>query len=195
MSSIPWASYFRADHLILHPLLSFFLCRPYITLCPSIVLESYFCALHPLGELFSCRPFNCPIRLSLRRVTFVSSILGRELFPCGQLILHSLASYFNVYHITLHPSIPMSSYFCVIHPLDELFSGRPFNCPICLSLWRVIFVSSIPWASYFRADHLILHPLASFCLYRPYNSPPVHSFGELFLCHPSLGQVIFMLTI
>ena len=178
----------------------------HITLYPSIVLESYFCAVHPLGELFSCRPFNCPIRLSLRRVILVSSIPWGELFPCRHLILHPLASYFDVYHITLHPSIPMSSYFCAIHPMGELLSCRPFNCPIRLSLWRAIFASSIPWARYFRADHLILHLLASyfrvdyitlhpfillasyFCAFQPlgelfscllFDSP---SFCELFLC-------------
>ena len=81
LPSIPLASYFRADHLILHPSVSFF-CADLLTLHPSIVLESYFCAVHPLGELFSCRPFNCPIRLSLWRVIFVSSIPWGELFPC-----------------------------------------------------------------------------------------------------------------
>ena len=36
------------------------------------------------------------------------------------------------------------------------------------------------WASYFRADHLIFNPLVSFFLCRPYNSPSVHRFRELF---------------
>ena len=132
MPSIPWASYFRADHLILHPLASYFNVY-HITLHPSIPLASYFCAIHPLGELFSCRPFNCPIRLSLWRVIFVSSIPWASYFRADHLILHPLASYFNVYHIALHPSIPLASYFCAIHPLGELFSCRPFNCPIRLS--------------------------------------------------------------
>ena len=160
MSSIPWARYFRTDHLILHPLASYFnvyhitlhpsiplasyfcaiyplgklfLCRPFNSpsfgeffFCAdhltSIVLESYFCAVHPLGELFSCRPFNCPIRLSLWRVIFASSIPWPSYFRADHLILHPLTSYFNVYHITLHPSIPLASYFCAIHPLDKSFS-------------------------------------------------------------------------
>ena len=133
VSSIPWASYFRADHLLLHPLVRFFLCRPYNS--PSV---------HCFGELFLCRPS-----------------LGESYFRADHLIIHPLARYFNVYHIPLHPSIPLASYF----------------------------VPSNPWASYFRADHLILHPLASyFCADQPlgelfscllFDSP---SFGELFSC-------------
>ena len=45
MSSIAWASYFRAGHLILYP---------------PVPLASYFCAVHPLGELFSYQLFNSP---------------------------------------------------------------------------------------------------------------------------------------
>ena len=85
MPSIPWASYFRADH--------------------SIVLSVY-----PFGELFLCRPS-----------------LGESYFRAGHLILHPLASYFNVYHITLHPSIPLASYFCTVQPLGELFSCLLFD--------------------------------------------------------------------
>ena len=87
MPSIPWASYFRANHsivlsvypfgelflchpflgesyfcanhLILHPLASYFR-ADHITLHPSRLLASYFCAFHPLGELFSCLLFNSP---------------------------------------------------------------------------------------------------------------------------------------
>ena len=119
-------SYFRAGHLILHPLASYFNVY-HITLHPSIPWASYFCAIHPLGELFSCRPFNCPIRLSLWRVIFASSIPWASYFRADHLILHSLASYFNVYHITIYPSIPLASYFCAIHPLGKLFLCRPFN--------------------------------------------------------------------
>ena len=32
-------------------------------------------------------------------------------------------------------------------------------------------------------------------LCQPLNSPPVHPLGDLFLCHPSLGRVNFVLTI
>ena len=162
-------------------------------------MSSYFCAIHPLGELFSCRPFNCPIRVSLWRVIFVSSIPWASYFRADHLILHPLASYFNVYHITLHPSIPMSSYFCAIHPLGELCSCRPFNCPIRLSLWRVIFASSIPWASYFRADHLILHPLVSYFNVHHITLHPsislasyfcaIYPLGKLFSCRPFNFQV------
>ena len=140
MSSIPWASYFRADHLILHPFVSFVFCADHITLHPSIVLESYFRADHssvlsvyPFGELFLCRP------------SIVESY-----FRANNLILHPLASYFNVYQITLHQSIPLASYFC---PLGKLFACRPYNSPpihpfgelfLCRpSLGRAIFVLTI----------------------------------------------------
>ena len=93
----------------------------------------------------------------------------------------SLASYFRADHLTFHPSIPLESYFCVVHSLGELFSYRPFNSP----------------------------SLGEFFLCRPYNSPSVHRFGELyfradhsivlsvypfgelFLCRPSLGESYF----
>ena len=85
----------------------------------------------------------------------------------------------------------MASYYCAIHPLGELFSCRPYNAPeIRSSLWRVRFVLSIPWASYFCVEHLILHLMASYFLCRPFNCPSVHPFGKLFLCRPSLGKVI-----
>ena len=130
MSSIPWASYFRANHLILHPLVSFFLCRPFNS--PSV---------HRFEELFF-------FRLSIGRVIFVQTIqlsypsiplasyflcrpsLGESYFHADHLILHPSASYFNVYHITLHTSIPLANYFCAIHPLGKLFSCRPFNSPV-----------------------------------------------------------------
>ena len=100
----------------------------------------------------------------------------------------SLASYFRADHLTLHPSIPLASYVCVVHSLGKLFSRRLFNSlsfsevlfvptiylSIRPSFWRVIFVPSIPWASYFRADHSIVLS--------------VYPFGELFLYHPSLGE-------
>ena len=183
--SIPWASYFRADHsivlsvyplgelflyrpslgesagyLILHPLASYFNVY-HITPHPSIPLMSYFCAIHPLGELFLCQPFNCLIRLSLWRVIFPSSIPWASYFRVDHLILHPLASYFNVYHITLHPSIPLASYFCAIHHLGKLFSCRPYNSPLILL------------ASYFCA----VHPLVELFSCLPFISP---SFAELF---------------
>ena len=127
MPSIPWASYLRADHLILHS------------------LESYFHADH--------------------------------------LTLHSLTGKFRTDHLTLHPSVPLAGYFCAIHPLEELFSCRLFNSPFARpfgelilyrpSLGQVIFVSSIAWAHYFRADYLTLHPsinLASY-FYQLFKSP------------------------
>ena len=105
------------------------------------------------------------------------------MFLFGELIkfpfIHLLASYSSANHLTLHPSISLARYFYAIHLFGELFSCQPFNFPSVLG--RVIFVSSIPWESYFRVNHLILHPLVSFFLCRPYNSPPVHPFGELFL--------------
>ena len=46
---------FRPEHLILHPLASYFRAQP--SNSPSVhPLASYFRAIHPLGELFSCRP-------------------------------------------------------------------------------------------------------------------------------------------
>ena len=130
------------------------------------------------------------------------------MFLFGELIkspfIHLLANYSSSNHLTLHPSIPLVSYFYAIH----LFGELTFHPSIPLASYLVIFVSFIPWASYFRADHLILHPLASyfsvyhvtlhpsiplasyFCAIhslgklfscRPFNSP---SFGEFFLCRP-----------
>ena len=94
-------------------------------------------------------------------------------------------------HLTFHPFIPLASYFCVVHSLGELFSCRPFNSPsfgefsfvpttylsIRPSFWRVIFVPSIPWVSYFGADLSIVLS--------------VYLFGELFLCRPSLVESYF----
>ena len=190
MSSIPWASYFRADHSILHPLV-IFVGADHITLYPSIVLESYFCVVHLLGELFSCRPFIVLSVYPFGELFLCRPSLGESYFRAGHLILHPLASYFKVYHITLHPSIPMSSYLCATHPLGELFSCRPFNCPIRLSLWRVIFASSIPWASYFRADHLTLHPSIPLASYFCATNP----LGELVLYCSTLGRAILVPTI
>ena len=103
--------------------------------------------------------------------------------------LHNIkyVSVWQVNQISLHPSLG-KLFFCQpskslsVHPFGELFlchpsfgelfSCRPFNFPsvhpfgelfLCRPfLGRVIFVPSIPWASYFRANHLILHPLVSF---------------------------------
>ena len=125
MSSIPWASYFRADHLILHPLASYFNVY-HITLHLSIPLASYFCAIHPLGKLFSCRPFNSP--------SFGEFFLCRpyNVHRFGELFFFhpSLGRVIFVPTIQLsYPSIPLASYFCVVHSLGELFSCRPFNSP------------------------------------------------------------------
>ena len=110
--------------------------------------------VNPFGELFLCHPslwrviFVPTIELSMRpslwRVIFVSSIPWGSYFLADYLIIHPLLSFFCADHITLHPSIVLESYFCAVHPLGELFSCRPFNVPIPLSFWRVIFVSSIP---------------------------------------------------
>ena len=124
------------------------------------------------------------------------------MFLFGELIkspfIHLLESYSSANHLTLHPSIPLASYFRADH---------------------LTFHPSIPLASYFRADHLILHPFGELFSCRPFNSPSfgeffcadhitlhpsivlesylfaVHCFGELFFCRPSLGRVIFVLTI
>ena len=138
--------------------------------------------------LFSCRPFNLPSFHPFGELFLCRPFLGRVIFV-HTILLSILRRVFCADHITVHPSF-----------------------------WRVIFVPIIPWASYFRADHLIvlsvypfgelfschpslgesyfranhliLHPLASLC--RLYNSPPIHPFGELFLCRPSLGRAIFV---
>ena len=165
MSSIPWASYFRANLLILPSFGEFFsLCRPYNSPC-----------FHRFEKLFLCRPsigrviFVPTIQLSYPSIPLASYFLcrpslGESYFHADHLILHTLASYFNVYHITLHMPISLVSYFCAIHPLGKLFSCRPFNSPVFGKLFachpsirRVIFVLSIPRASYFRAYYLILH--------------------------------------
>ena len=97
--------------------------------------------------------------------------------------------------LNLHPSTPLASYFCAIHPLGELFSCRPYNSlsvppfgQLCLCRpshlgelfsCRKFNSPSLILASYFRADHyLTVHPsipLANyFCA--------VHLLGELFSC-------------
>ena len=78
-----------------------------------------------------------------------------------------LASYFRGDYKTLHPSIPLASYFCAVHPLGELFSCLPFNYPSFGELLSC----------------------------RPCNSPSAHPSGELFLCCLSLGWFIFVTTI
>ena len=124
---------------------------------PSVPWASYFRAHHsivlsfyPFGEIFLC-----------------GLSLGETYFRADHLILHPLASYSNVYHRTLHPSIPLASYFCAIHPLGELCSCQSFNSPVFVELFS----------------------------YRPYNSPPIHPFGEFFLYYPTLGRVIFVLAV
>ena len=114
-------SYFQANHLILHPLVSHFRVD-HITLHPSILFGELFCAVHPLGELFSCLPFNSP---SLWRVIFELSNPRASYFRAYYLILHTLASYFHADNLTLHQSIPLASYFCATHPLGELFLYCP----------------------------------------------------------------------
>ena len=109
--SILLVSYFCAVHLILHPLASYFLCQSFNS--PPI---------HPLGELFLCHP-------SVRRVIFVLSIPCASYFRAYYLILHPLASYFRADHLTLCPSIPVTSYFCTVQPLRELFSCLLFDSP------------------------------------------------------------------
>ena len=141
MPSIYLVSYFRADQITLHS---------------SLHLASDFSAVHPLGELSSCRPFN------------FSSL--SELFLCRPLVLHSLGSYFHADHITLHPSVPLASYFCAIHPLRQLFSCRPFNFP---SFGELFLCHPSFGRVFLHADYLI--------------SPFTHTFGELILYHPSLG--------
>ena len=149
MPSISFASYFRGNHLTLIrpslwrvifvssiPWASYF--RDYHSICLSV---------YPFRELFLCRPS-----------------LGESYFRADYLILQSLVSYFNVYHITLHQSIPLASYFSAIHP----------------SLGQVIFVpdhvtlqSSTPLANYFRT----VQPLGQLFSCLLFDSP---SFGELF---------------
>ena len=116
------------------------------------------------------------------------------MFLFGELIkspfIHLLANYSSSNHLTLHPSIPLVSYFYAIH----LFGELTFHPSIPLASYLVIFVSFIPWASYFRADHLILHPLASyFSVYHVTLHPSIplasyfcaiHSLGKLFSCRP-----------
>ena len=113
----PGESYFRADHLILHPLASYFDVY-HITLHPPIPLASYFCAIYPLGNLFSCQPFNSPV---FGELFWCRPYNSPPIYPFGEL--------FRADHITLHPSILLASYFCAVHPLGELFSCLPFNSP------------------------------------------------------------------
>ena len=94
--SIPLASSFRADHLTFHP---------------SIPLASYFRAdhliLHPLVS-FLCLPHNSPSVHCFGELFFCRPSLGRVIFvPTIQLA---------------YLSIPLASYFCVLHPLGRVIS-------------------------------------------------------------------------
>ena len=100
MPSLPWASYFRADH---------------VTLYPSIHSASYFCAVHPLASYFRAE----------------------------SLILHPLASHFHADHLTVHPSIPLASYFSTFHPLGELFSCRLFNSPSFYPFGKLFLITAL----------------------------------------------------
>ena len=87
-----------------------------------------------------------------------------------------LASYFRAEHLTVHPSIPLASYVCVVHSLSELFSCRAFNSPSFGQLFSCLPYNSPsvhPLASYCRA----IHPLGELFSCGPFNSP---AFGELF---------------
>ena len=150
----------------------------HLTFHPSIPLVSHICVVHSLGELFSCRPFNSP--------SFGESFLCR---PYNSPSVHRFGELF----------------FC--RPsLRRVFSCRPFNCSIRLSLWRVILCHPSLGESYFRADHLILRPLASYFHADHIKLHPsillvsyfcaVHPLGELFLClpfnSPSFGELFFV---
>ena len=174
MPSIPWASYFRADHLILHPLASYFSCQSFNS--PPI---------YPLGELFLWYP-------SLRRVMFVLSIPWASYFRALLFDSPPLSSYFRADHLTLRPSIPLASYFCTLHrsiPLASCFLCHP---SLGESYFHADHLILHPLASYFNLYHITLHPsilLASyFCA--------VHPLGELFSClpfnSPSVGKLFFV---
>ena len=121
------------------------------------------------------------------------------MFLFGKLIkspfIHLFANYSSANHLTIHPSIPLVSYFYAIHLFGELFSCRPFNFPSVYSFGELF--------SYF----CVVHSLGELFSCRPFNSPSfgefffmcrpynVHRFGELFLCRTSLGRVIFVPTI
>ena len=135
--------------------------------------------MDPLDKLFSCRLHNSPSVPPLG-----------ELFSCQPFNSLSFGELFSCRPFNC-PSV---------HPSGELFSCRPCNSPFVPPLWRVIFVPSLYWASYFCADHVTLHPsmpLASyfraeylalhpsihlesyFC--RLFKSPSLHRYGEYIL--------------
>ena len=93
-----------------------------------------------------------------------------SMFLFGELIkspfIYLLVSYFRADHLTVHPSIHLASYFCVVHSLGELFSCRPFNSP--------------SFGEFFYADHITRH--LSIVLERYFCE--VHPLGELFTCRP-----------
>ena len=160
MPSIYLASYFRADHITLHL---------------SLPLATYFPAIHPLGELSSCRPFNfSPFgKLFLCRpfnYSFIDKLVSCLLFnspsarPLGQLFPCRPFNFLSFGELFLcHPSLGelfacqlCNSQFAL--PFGELILYRP-------SLERVIFVPSIRWAHYFRANYLTLHPSINLASY------------------------------
>ena len=117
----------------------------------------------PFGDSSSVKRGHFQVFFPLQGVTLIH--------PFGKL---ALSQPFN----SLYPSTPLASYFCAIHlfgelflchlSLGELFACRLFNSQFSPpfgelilyrpSLERVIFVPSIRWAHYFRANYLTLHP-------------------------------------
>ena len=122
------------------------------------------------------------------------------MFLFGELIkfpfIHLLASYSSANHLTLHPSISLARYFCVVHSLGELFSCQPFNSPsfgeffFCAD--HITLHASIVLKSYFCA----VHPLGELFSCQPFNYPIRLSHWRVIFCvvHP-LGRVISMPTI
>ena len=121
----------------------------------SIPWTSYFrtdrSILHHLASYFLGDHLTVNPSISFERFVFVPSI--------------PLASYLRADHVTLHPFIPLASYFCAAHPLEELFS---FNFRACLLIFH-------PLASYFCADHVTVHQSTGFSLGR------LHMGGGVFV--------------
>ena len=108
---------------------------------------------------------------------------------------HTTSSTFHCYPLPIHHPFPrknfdhtptpLASYFCAIHlfgelflchlSLGELFACRLFNSQFARpfgelilyrpSLERAIFVPSIRWVHYFRANYLTLHPSINLASY------------------------------
>ena len=161
--SNPLASYFCVIHLF-----DELFRANHITLHPSLPLATYFSAVHSLGELSSCRSFNFSPFGELFLFRPFNSSFFEKLVSCLLFNSPSVRPLGQLFSCRPFNFPSFGELFLCHLSLSELFACRLFNSQFARpfgelilyrpSLERVIFVPSIPWAHYFRANCLTLHP-------------------------------------